>query len=175
MKTFRSIKKEEIRDLLGKGWLTHDGSWFFETARELGIEKANKLNRAAISTMAPIEAKRLCEILGIEGKVGSFGEVEQILRRGMELILPRSIFSKFHCTIPTKNILHWEWDKGECFAYKGMGRMGLLDNYQCGVIYRIECWFKSLGIKCNSTPTIDKCLMHQKGYCHGDFEFFFGD
>jgi len=85
MRILESIRKEEIRDLLGKGWLTHDGAWFYETTRELGIEKANKLNRAVISTMAPIEAKRLCEILGIEGKVRGFGEVEQLLRRGMGL------------------------------------------------------------------------------------------
>jgi len=37
------IDKKEIRDLLGKGWLTHDGMWFYNTYRELGIEKANQL------------------------------------------------------------------------------------------------------------------------------------
>jgi len=52
MRTMKSIKKEEIRDLLGKGWLTHDGMWFYQTAKEFGIDKANELNRAAIKSMS---------------------------------------------------------------------------------------------------------------------------
>jgi hypothetical protein len=51
------IGKREIRDLLGKGWLTHDGMWFYHTYQELGIDKANKLNKAAIRSLAPIEIK----------------------------------------------------------------------------------------------------------------------
>jgi hypothetical protein len=29
MKSLYAVGKEEIRDLLGKGWLTHDGMWFY--------------------------------------------------------------------------------------------------------------------------------------------------
>jgi len=173
MRMYEDIRKEEIRDLLGKGWLTHDGSWFVVTAQELGIEKANKLNRDAITAMAPLEAKRLCEILGLEGMIKNFNEVHQLLFLGMRIILPDSVFSKFHYSVTAQNTLHWEWEQGDCFAYKGMKRIGLLDNYRCGVIYRIECWFRALKIKFNSTPKIGRCLMHQAGYCGGDFEFFF--
>ena len=42
MKVCDDIRKEEIRDLLGKGWLTHDGAWFAAVAQELGIEQANQ-------------------------------------------------------------------------------------------------------------------------------------
>ena len=91
----------------------------------------------------------------------------------MEIILPQSVFSKFHYSIAAQNLLHWEWDDGQCFAYKGMKRMGILDNYQCGVIYRIECWFEAWGVKYKSTPVIDSCIMHQTGHCSGDFQFYF--
>lgn len=53
--------------------------------------------------------------------------------------------------------------------------MGLLDGYQCGVVYRIGYWFQTWGIKFSSTPRIGKCLMLETGYCAGDFQFFFGD
>jgi len=53
------VGKKEIRDLLGKGWLTHDGMWFYHTQQELGVEKANILNKAAIRSLAPIEIKRV--------------------------------------------------------------------------------------------------------------------
>lgn len=173
MRMYEDIGKDEIRDLLGKGWLTHDGSWFVVTAYELGIEKANKLNRDAITSMAPLEARRLREILGINGPINSFDEIQQLLLQGMKIILPQSVFSKFHYSVVAQNTLHWEWESGECFAYKGMKRMGLLDNYRCGVIYRIECWFRALEIEYKSTTKIDRCLMHQTGYCGGNFEFFF--
>ena len=58
------IEKADLRNLLGKGWLTHDGLWFFHTYQELGIEKANALNRAAIKSLAPIEIERAKRILG---------------------------------------------------------------------------------------------------------------
>ena len=29
MRSLYAVGKEEIRDLLGKGWLTHDGMWFY--------------------------------------------------------------------------------------------------------------------------------------------------
>ncbi len=51
--------REQVRDLVAKGWLTHDGMWFDEAARSLGIDAANDLNRAAIRAMAPFEVSRL--------------------------------------------------------------------------------------------------------------------
>jgi len=54
MRTLDCVKKEEIRDLLGKGWLTHDGMWFFNVCQEFGIERANTLNRAAIKSVSVI-------------------------------------------------------------------------------------------------------------------------
>ena len=174
MRSLSNIKKEEIRDLLGKGWLTHDGMWFYNVCQGLGIERANTLNKASIKSMSVIEAQRLAEVLGVEEKgLEAFEEVKGFLLRGMELILPYSVFSKFRVSIPSKNVLHWEWENEECFAYKGMKRMRLIDGYECGVVYRIECWFQNLGLKFNSTPKIEKCLVHEKGYCSGDFEFFF--
>jgi hypothetical protein len=65
MSALDRIKKRDIRNLLGKGWLTHDGMWFYHTCREFGIERANALNRAAIHSLAPIEVERAKQALGI--------------------------------------------------------------------------------------------------------------
>jgi len=59
------LEKSDIRDLLGKGWLTHDAMWFYHTCRQFGIEKANEINKAAIQAMAPIEMERAKKLLGI--------------------------------------------------------------------------------------------------------------
>jgi hypothetical protein len=165
------IGKKELRNLLGKGWLTHDGLWFYHTYQESGIETANKLNKAAIRSLAPIEIQRVKHALGIaEEKIATFQELKEFMLAALEMILPDSVFKRMHFRASSENYLHWEWQNGECFAYKGMKRMGILDEYRCGVMYRIECWLEALGLKYEMNPKIDKCLMHTKGVCSGDIE-----
>jgi len=169
MNVLDKIEKKEIRDLLGKGWLTHDGMWFYHTYRQLGIEKANILNRAAIRSLAPIEMKRAKKLLGICGeKIVTFKELKDFMLDALEFILPSSVFEKFHISTTSEDLLHWEWETGECFAYKGMKQIGIIDDYRCGVMYRIECWLEALGINYSIYPEIDKCIMHEKGACSGE-------
>ena len=169
MNTLNRISKTEIRDLLGKGWLTHDGMWFYHTYQVKGIDTANRLNKAAIQSLAPIEVKRVKQILGInENHLMSFNDIETFMHDGLELTLPESVFGKLTFTSPHKNTLHWEWEKAECFAYKGIKAMGIIDEYSCGVMYRIECWLAALGIEFSMHPRPDKCLMHTTGNCTGD-------
>ena len=176
MGILNKIGKREIRDLLGKGWLTHDGLWFYHTYQELGIEKANTLNKAAIRSLAPIEIKRVKKVLGIGGdKLGTFEELKDFMLEALEMILPNSVFEKFRFRASSKDLLHWEWESGECFAFKGMKQIGVIDGYRCGVMYRIECWLEALGIKYNIDPMIDKCMMHEKGACLGDIRVILGD
>ena len=174
MRSLDSVGKEELRDLLGKGWLTHDGMWFYSVYKELGIEKANKLNKDAIKSMVPFEAHRLTQIMGIQKTdLKSIEIVRDFLLFGMELILPASVFSKLHFSNPSGNVIHWEWEKNECFAYKGMQRMGVIDSYECGVMYRIECWFEALGLQFVAAPQSGKCRMNENGHCSGGYKFQF--
>ena len=162
--------------MLGKGWLTHDGAWFFHTYQEVGIEIANKLNKAAIRSLAPIEIKRAKNALGIDGeKIRTFEELKDFMLGALEMILPNSVFERFRFRASSKDLLHWEWESGECFAYKGMKQIGIVDGYRCGVMYRIECWLEALGIKYEIDPKIDKCLMHEKGSCFGNIRVIFGN
>ena len=176
MGVLNKIGKREIRDLLGKGWLTHDGMWFYHTYQELGIEKANKLNKAAIRSLAPIEIKRVKKALGTGGeKIGTFEELKDFMLEALEMTLPNSVFERLRFRASSKDLLHWEWESGECFAYKGMKQIGIIDGYRCGVMYRIECWLEALGIKYSIDPKIDKCMMHEKGACLGDIRVILGD
>ena len=174
MSALTKIGKKEIRDLLGKGWLTHDGMWFYQTYLDLGIEKANKLNKAAIRSIAPIEIERVKKALGKGGKkIETFEELKEFLLEAFEIILPYSVFKRFRFQASSKDLLHWEWESGECFAYKGMKQLGIIDEYRCGVIYRIECWLEALRIKYIIDPKIDKCIMHEKGACLGEIRIVF--
>jgi hypothetical protein len=161
------LGKAQVRDLLAKGWLTHDGMWFDETARALGIDAANGLNRAAIRAMAPLEVSRLCEALGVEA--GALGDAEAVARfvtAGVHLVTPESVAEHLR-VMPGDGSLLWEWDPGECFAYKGMARYGWIGGYRCGVIYRIECWLAALGLRPVGEPMVEGCLMPATGACTG--------
>ena len=167
------IEKTEIRDLLGKGWLTHDGMWFYNTCCEFGIEKANKLNKATIKSMVPFEIDRMKRILGIvQENFKNFEELVQFMLAGLELTLPDSVFKNFHIIPSAENLIRWEWDKLQCFAYKGIKQIGVIDGYSCGVMYRIECWLEALGVRYSMQPVIEGCLMHEKGVCEGEIQVF---
>lgn len=169
MDALDGLSKSDIRDLLGKGWLTHDGMWFYHTSRELGMEKANKINKAAISALAPIEVKRMLGVLGVgEEEIDSMEDLKSLMLAGLEITLPRSVFSRVHFSYPGGDVISWEWDEGECFAYKGMKQIGVIDEYSCGVMFRIECWLRALGVKYEIEPVIEGCLMHETGSCRGD-------
>lgn len=166
------LEKTEIRDLLGKGWLTHDGMWFYHTCREFGVEKANALNRAAIQSLAPIEINRMKRILGVTREpFETFDEILRFMLEGLELTLPDSVSKNFHITPVAENVIRWKWDDMQCFAYKGMKQIGVIDRYHCGVMYRIECWLEALGVEYVMHPLIKGCLMHENGVCEGEIRF----
>ena len=162
------MSREQIRDLAAKGWLTHDGMWYDQTARALGVERANELNRAAIRAMAPFEVGRLAEAFGVEpSEVRDPAAVARFVGRGIQLVTPASVGGRLRVWAGDGR-LQWEWEPGECFAYKGMRRFGYLDRYECGVIYRVECWLAALGVRPLGEPAVGGCLMHLTGRCAGE-------
>ena len=50
-----------------------------------------------------------------------------------------------------------------------MRQLGVIDEYVCGVIFRIECRLDQLGVPHTVEPRIEKCVMHATGHCRGDF------
>ena len=176
MKHLEDVTRDDLRELLGKGWLTHDGMWFYVVNTHLGTKVASKLNKQAIKAMTPFEVQRLLRILNLQpGQIKDAASVRNFLTAAMSLILPDSVASTFDQEIAAGNVLRWRWKKGECFAYKGMTRIGVIDQYECGVMYRIECWMHELGLKYHARPQLTMCMMHEKGYCEGEYEFFFKD
>jgi len=168
------IEKTEIRDILGKGWLTHDGMWFYHVCQAFGIEKANALNKAAIKSLAPIELERVKRVLGIDKEsIDNIDELMDFMIAALELTLPDSVLKKFHFSSPSRDLIHWNWESGQCFAYKGMKQIGMIDGYSCGVMYRIECWFQALRIRYLMRTRIEGCLMNEKVICEGEIQVFF--
>src|SRR5512137_2403555 len=88
MKSTKELTFREITDLLHKGWMSHDGMWFYHCFQEFGIEKANKLNKAAIKSLAPLEIERIRKALGIEKKIENFQELKDFFEKACPLVIP---------------------------------------------------------------------------------------
>lgn len=162
-----AIEWSELKELLLKCWMTHDGMWFYHCMQEFGIEKANATNKAAIKSLAAIEIDRIQKAFGLT-KVETLQDVRDLCNAAFGVLTDK--FMGFEYSFPSENVLSWEMKK--CFAYAGMKRLGVIDRYECGVIYRVACWFNSLGITYTLTPRIDRCIMHSSGSCRGEFAFF---
>ena len=168
----KDLESTELIELLNKCWMTHDGMWFFHCFQEFGIEKVNKLNRSAIKSLAPIEVKRIKKAVGMEdAAVKTFEEFRMFFSGAMRLCMPD--FMNISMSFPNENTIHWEFEPGKCFAYLGMQRIGAIEEYNCGVIYRVESWIESLCIKYSTQPSTQKCLMLDGGECVGDITLIF--
>ena len=172
MKSLAELTKEELIELENSCWMTHDGMWFFVCLNSFGIEQANKLNKAAIKGLASFEVGRTKKAIGYKkAKMESFQEFKDYFTIAQTLFIPP--FMNAAMSFPRENVMRWEFASGQCFAYKGIKRMGAIDQYECGVIYRIECWLECLGIKYRTIPSVDRCLMHTTGKCSGEIELDF--
>ncbi|MEW5736910.1 MAG: DUF6125 family protein [Thermodesulfobacteriota bacterium] len=163
------IGKEDLKDVLGKGWMTHDGMWFFHVQNELGMDAANRLNRAAISSLAQFEVPRMKAALGMENCTFSkLDDVKTFMEGAMALVMPP--FMKFTYSFTPPDTFSYEWEKDQCFAFKGVRRIGKISEYRCGVMYRIDRWLDALGLSYEG-PQVEECRMHTLGRCKGEYKF----
>jgi hypothetical protein len=164
----RALKKNELKEILIKNWMTHDAMWFFHCYQECGIDRTNKINKAAIRSMAAIEIRRIKKAVGMD-KVETFEDLKSLVDSAFDTLT--GDFMDFTYSFPSANVLHGEWKN--CFAYDGIKRLGIIDRYQCGILERIYGWFDGLGIKYSVAPQVEGCMMHTDGKCFRDITFNF--
>jgi hypothetical protein len=171
LRSVQNISQKETIDLLGKCWMTHDGMWFFHCLREVGIAATNKINKAAIHSLASIEIKRIKQVLGIEKEIVNYNEFRSFFMEASKLMVPD--FMNVSFSFPEQNRMTWTFRQGKCFAYEGIKKLGAIDTYECGVLFRIKCWLEALEIQNRFDPEIDKCSMHFTGKCSGNIRLSF--
>jgi hypothetical protein len=169
--SIENMDQKEIIDLLNKCWMTHDGLWFFHCLNEFGIEITNKINKLAIKSLSSIEIKRIKSAIGIEKPIENLEEFSLFFKAASSFMIPDFMNVKFG--FPEENKMTWEFNQGKCFAYLGINRLGVIDRYECGVLYRIKCWLEEIGITYKFNPEINRCIMHSTGNCSGSIQFSF--
>ncbi len=166
MQSLPVMAPDEIITLLGKNWMTHDGMWFYHCFKNFGIDAANNLNKAAMSTLAPIEMQRFLKAFQME-KEALKNEIalKEFLEKVAVFLIPRFMNVEFDFSIA--NEIHWKFNEKQCFAYNGISMLGVIDQYECGPMFRICRWLDSLGIHYRMEPEIKYCLMPSNGECKG--------
>ncbi len=172
MKTIDQIDIHVLKEHLIKNWMTHDGMWFYHVYQKYGIGAANELNKAAIKALAAFETQRARQLLGIgQEPITNFNQLVEYLNASFRLSTAE--FMGFTYQFPRENVIQWYFNNGECFAYKGMRRLGVADSYECGVIYRVLAWLETAGISYEVSPKVTGCLQHSTGKCAGEIRLFF--
>jgi hypothetical protein len=164
----KSLTKKELKEILIKNWMSHDAMWFYHCLQECGIEKTNKINKAAVRAMGIIEIRRIQKAVGID-KVETFEDLQSLMEATWSII--KGDFMKLFTSFPSENTLHSGMER--CFAYEGIKQIGAIEQYQCGIFERIYGWFDGLGIKYSVSPKVEGCMMHTDGKCFRDISFTF--
>jgi hypothetical protein len=149
----------ERQRLLVRAWMTHDAMWFRAAVDELGIEAANRLNLRAVRDTAAVEARRVTALLGLD-RVSSLAELERFLGAARDLLVGDLLEAAWTFEPPGTARIRVR----DCFARRGVSRLGVLDRYQCGIYERIWGWLDALGIEHREEPAGRACT-ERDGAC----------
>ena len=164
----KTLEKNELKEILIKNWMTHDAMWFYHCLQESGIEKTNKINKAAVRAMGIIEIRRIQKAVGIE-EVTTFEDFKSLLEAAWDIA--KGDFMKSSFSLPRRNVLRGDFER--CFAYEGIKQIGAIEQYQCGIFERIYGWLDGIGMKYSVSPQVEGCMMHTDGRCFREITFTF--
>ena len=164
----KTLEESELKEILIKNWMTHDAMWFYHCWQECGIEKTNKINKAAVRAMGMIEIRRIQKALGMD-QVETFDDFKLLSDATWSIV--KGEFMKFSYSYPAENVLRGDFEN--CFAYKGISQLGAIGQYECGIFERIYGWFDGMGIEYSVSPHVKGCMMHTDGKCFREFTFSF--
>lgn len=145
---------EKEKDLLIKGWMSHDARWFMAVAKHFGIDSANRLNQLVCRELGQVEMKRYMKTLGLSPAK----DLEEFLA------LEKAAFTLYgsglaEYEIQTLDSQSYEMRLRRCFAYENIVRAGIKDQCECGILARIQGWIDAQGIEHELDPPLGRCMM----------------
>ncbi len=148
------LSGEEREALLIKLWMSHDARWFAAVAMEFGMEVANRLNQTAIHEAAKREAPRLVRALGMS-PVGNRDDFLAAQDAFIGLLGPDLL----DFDVEAAGEDSYDMKINRCFAFDQVTRVGVAQQYDCGILPRITGWLEGLGLDHELSPAIGPCLM----------------
>ena len=148
------LSGEEREALLIKLWMSHDARWFAASAMELGMETANRLNRTAIHEAAKREAPRLVRALRMPP-----------VKNRDEFVAAQEAFIGFlgpdllDYDVEAVGDDSYDLNMNRCFAFDQVTKVGVAQQYDCGILPRVTGWLEGLELEYELSPPIGPCLM----------------
>lgn len=150
----KELSFSEQKDLLIKGWMSHDARWFMAVAEHFGIETANRLNQFVCREIGRVEMKRFMKTLALSPTK----DLEE------HLTFNKAAFALYGSGLAEYDIKvldhrSFEIHLRRCFAYENILRAGIKDQYDCGILARIQGWIDAQGLEHELAPPLGKCMM----------------
>ncbi|HVP79760.1 MAG TPA: DUF6125 family protein [Thermodesulfobacteriota bacterium] len=151
---------EVEKDLLIKGWMSHDARWFMAVARHFGIDAANRLNQLVCRELGAVEMKRYLKTLALSPAK----DLDEFLALSKAAL---TLYGSGLAEYEIKILDHqsYEMRLKRCFAYENIVRAGIKDQYECGILARIQGWIDAQGLEHELEPPLGKCRMVSGGEC----------
>jgi hypothetical protein len=152
---------EMEKDLLIKGWMSHDARWFMAVAKHFGMDAANRLNQSVCREIGRVEMKRYMKTLALSPTKDLEGF----------LTLKKSALSLYGSGLAEYEIKilddqSYEMHMKRCFAHENIVRAGIEDRCECGIFARLQGWIDAQGLEHELTPPLGKCMMVLGKECH---------
>lgn len=149
----RALSPEARETLLIQCWMSHDARWFMAAAAELGMPATNRLNQTAARELGKVEARRLAKAIGLPNveDIDGYLEAQETI---IALLGPELLDYRVEKLDHARAMLHVE----RCFAFDNVKRAGVADQYDCGILPRVEGWLAGLAESHTISPTPGPCL-----------------
>jgi len=148
-----SLSFDTQKDLLVKGWMSHDARWFMAVAENFGIDAANRLNQFVCREIGRVEMKRFMKSLSLSPPK----DMEEYLNlKKAALSLYGSDLAEYEIKI--LNHQSYQMHLKRCFAHENIVRAGIKDEYECGIFARLQGWIDAQGLGHELTPPLGKCM-----------------
>ena len=162
----RRLSPTEREALIIKCWMSHDARWFMAVASEYGMEAANRINQAAAHEIGKVEAPRVLRAL----QLPPVETVDDCLL-AQELIIGLFGPDLLDYDVIKVNDNTCQVHVTRCFAEENAIRVGVADQFECGIFARSSGWLEALGMEYEMTPPLGKCLKAQGRECICTFTF----
>ncbi len=149
-----SLPFEMEKELLVKGWMSHDARWFMAVAKHFGMDAANRLNQSVCREIGRVEMKRYMKTLSLLPSK-DLEEYLNLKKAAISLYGPDLI----EYEIKILDNQSYEMHIKRCFAYENIVRAGIEDRCECGIFARLQGWIDAQGLEHELVPPLGKCMM----------------
>jgi hypothetical protein len=148
-----NLSFDSQKDLLIKGWMSHDARWYTAVAEHFGIEAANRLNQMVARELGRVEMKRLMKALNVP-PLRNMEEYLNLKKTALSMFGPDLIDYEIKILDHQSYEMHLE----RCFAHENIVKAGIKDQYECGIFSRLQGWIDAQGLQHELAPALGKCM-----------------